>query len=235
MFLLLALLSAALAAALPRSAAEDRLWADLSARLADPAAFGAQVAKEAPTFYEGHLFPYVLPVLALGSRRDGRYEALHGRLCAALLAALEARDGAPIDAYPGLVWTFDTVPVLLALRLRDRQVGLPGAEAVLDWPDGQTGRPDADSGPVIAGLGMASTGFGLGAARVLGDAARFARLDAELVAFPQLLAPVRPLLAPQAEALGMRLDTDAYLTGLLLGDVAMLWGVSWEDWGVATR
>ena len=136
----------------------------LSAALA-AAAFDAQVANEAPTFYEGHLFPYVLPVLALGSRSR---------------------------------------------------------------------RPDADSGPVIAGLGMSSTGFGLGAARVLGDAARFARLDAELVAFPQLLAPVRPLLAPQAEALGMHLDTDAYLTGLLLGDVAMLWGVSWEDWGVST-
>ena len=56
-------------------------------------------------------------------------------------------------------------------------------------------------------------------------------LDAELAAFPRLLAPMRPLLEPQASALDLHLDTDAYVTGLLLGDVAVLWGLSWESWG----
>lgn len=354
---------------LPTSAAEARLWADLERRLADPAAYQALVDGEATSFYEGRLFPYVLPVLALANRAqapgadrdiiqhqmivlldrlipevtrriraksadgipdvegygtwtgqlalalgawqlaggDDRYEPLHRKLCDALLADLQARHGAPIDAYPGLVWTFDTVPVLLALRLRDRAVGLPGAEEAIqahlawvdahldpatslpvsrldlstgrvlegprgadlglritlmaqldrarastlyaafvqhfavsamgldgfaEWPDGQSGRPDPDSGPVIAGLGMSSTGFGLGAARIMGDEARFARMDAELISFSRLLVPARPLLAPQAAALGLRMDTDAYLTGLLLGDLSMLWGVSWVSWGV---
>ena len=56
------------AAPLPVSAIESRLWADLDRRLADPSAWQALVAAEAPDFYEGHLFPYVLPVMALASR-----------------------------------------------------------------------------------------------------------------------------------------------------------------------
>ncbi len=358
-------------APLLRSSVEARLWRDLDARLADPAAFQTLIDAEAPSFYEGRLFPYVLPVLALANRAqeadasradihlkmsflldraitetarrlrapspeaipeipgygtwqgqlalalgawrlaggDDRYEALHGRLCTSLLAALQAREGAPIDAYPALVWTFDTVPVLLALRLRDRTDGLEGVDAATqahfrwldanldpatglppsrveldsgrivegprgadlgmritlvaqldreraqalyaryvahfslnqlglsgfaEWPDGQVGRPDADSGPVIAGLGMSSTGFGLTAARIMRDEPCFVRLDAQLANLPRLLGPLRPLLAPQARALGMNLDTDAYVTGLLLGDLAMLWGLSWTDWGVGS-
>lgn len=354
---------------LPSSALEERLWRDLARRLEDPAAFVALVEAEAPAYYEGQLFPYVLPVLALASlcrqpdadrpairaamatlidllipqatRRlkvegpaaipgvvghgtwrgelalalsawrlaegDDRYEALHGPLCAALLAELQAREGAPIDAYPGLTWTFDTVPALLALRMRDRAVGLPGAEEAVqahlrwsdahldpatglpvsrldlasgrvlegprgadlglrvllmaqldraraealyagfvehfsvripgmegfaEWPDGQSGRMDGDSGLVIGGLGMSATGFGLGAARVMRDEARFARLDAELVALPRLLAPMLPLVTAQAQTLRMRLDTETFATGLLLGDLALLFGVSWAPWGV---
>lgn len=356
--------------AMPRSAVEERLLADLDRRLVDPAAWYTPVEQEASSFYEGRLFPYVLPTLALASlsRRPGadgdalrarmatlldlvipevarrigagsadaipevrghgtwqgqlalalgawrlaggddRYEDLHRRLCEALLAALQARQGAPIDAYPGLVWTFDTVPVLLALRLRDHTHGLPGAEEAIaahlawadahldtatglppnrvyldrpgvwegprgcdialriallaqfdparaaamyerfvarfavdaaglhgfaEWPDGQTGRPDADSGPVLFGLGMAATGLGLGAVRAAGDAARFARLDAELAAFPRLLPPLLPLVAPQAKALGIGFDTEEYVTGFLFGDAALLWSVTWEPWGVA--
>ena len=251
--------------------------------------------------------------LALGGYRlaggDDRYEDLHRRLCAALLSDLQARRGAPIDAYPGLTWTFDTVPVLLALRIRDRTVGLPGAEEAIqahlrwsdahldaatglpvsrldlgtgrvlegprgadlglrilllaqldpvraealyrafvahfattslglhgfgEWPDGAVGRPDADSGPVIAGLGMSSTGFGLGAARVFADEERFHRMDAELSAFPLLLGSAPMLLQPQLSALGMRLNTQDYVTGLLLGDLSVLFGLSWAPWGVAS-
>lgn len=354
---------------LPTSPLEARLWADLDARLADPAAYRELVGGEAAIYDEGPLFPYALPVLALASRAraadadlaaiharmapmldqllaeavrrlrvssveelpsvrgnatwlgqvalalgawrlaggDGRYEAVHGRLCASLLDEFQARGGAPLDAYPGLVWTFDTVPVLLALRVRDRTAGLPGADAAIEahlrwleahmdpatglpparidldsgrvlegprgsdvgfrvllmaqldraraqalyqrytqhfavdalgqsgfgeWPRGQTGRVDADSGPVVVGLGLSSTGFGLGAARVMGDAERFTRLDAQLQAWPRLWATMGPLVAPQVEALGMRLDTGRYATGLLVGDLSVLWGLSWADWGV---
>ena len=116
------------AKAMPTSTVESRLLADLDRRLADPAAYGRMVGGEAGSFYEGELFPYVLPTLAMASlsRRpgadpealrarklvggDGRYEALQGPLDAALLAALQARHGAPIDAYPGMRWGFDTVP-----------------------------------------------------------------------------------------------------------------------------
>ncbi|MBK8180999.1 MAG: hypothetical protein IPK67_19345, partial [Planctomycetes bacterium] len=71
------------------------------------------------------------------------------------------------------------------------------------------------------------------AARIMRDEPYFIRLDAQLANLPRLLGPLRPLLAPQARALGMNLDTDAYVTGLLLGDLAMLWGLSWTDWGVS--
>lgn len=355
--------------AMPASSVEGRLLADLDRRLADPADYRRLVGGETGSFYEGGLFPYVLPTLAMASlsRRPGadaealrarmaklidllipevvralnvssaagipgvqgmatwqgqlalalgawklaggddRYEALQAPLDAALLAAVQARGGAPIDAYPGMRWGFDTVPVLLALRLRDREVGLPGAEQAIqahlrwmdthvdsitglppaqldfdsgamvegprgcdlslrvallaqrdrargekmykaytqhfsvsslgisgfgEWPDGKSGTADPDSGPVLMGLGMAATGLGLGAVRAARDSERFARLDAELATFPQLARPLQPMVAPEARRLGIVFDLDQFVTGFLFGDAALLWSVTWEDWGV---
>lgn len=59
-----------------------------------------------------------------------------------------------------------------------------------------------------------------------------ARLDAQLQAWPRLWATMGPLVAPQVEALGMRLNTGCYATGLLVGELSVLWGLSWADWGV---
>ncbi len=45
-----------------------------------------------------------------------------------------------------------------------------------EWPPGYDGPIDADSGPIIMGVGAAATGLGMGAAQSVGDAITHARL-----------------------------------------------------------
>lgn len=45
-----------------------------------------------------------------------------------------------------------------------------------EWPRDFNGRSDIDSGPIIMGVGAAATGFGIGAARAVGDHERHRRL-----------------------------------------------------------
>jgi hypothetical protein len=58
-----------------------------------------------------------------------------------------------------------------------------GFGALREYPRGIAGRSDADSGPQIAGFGVSATGFALGAARMHGDAERFAHLYATVELF----------------------------------------------------
>jgi hypothetical protein len=80
--------------------------------------------------------------LALGCWRllggDDRYDDRHRRVIAVLVSALEARDGAPLDSYPNLVWPFDTMPALVAVRLWDVHTGEDHSELItahLHWMD----------------------------------------------------------------------------------------------------
>ncbi|MBI3098739.1 MAG: hypothetical protein HYY93_10945 [Planctomycetes bacterium] len=52
-------------------------------------------------------------------------------------------------------------------------VSVFGLAGFREFPPGDKGTADADSGPVHQGAGMAATGFGVAAARVLGDRSRF--------------------------------------------------------------
>jgi len=47
-----------------------------------------------------------------------------------------------------------------------------------EWPPGLDLPADVDSGPIVRGVGAAATGFGLAAARAVGDEETFARLEA---------------------------------------------------------
>ncbi len=75
--------------------------------------------------YEGHAVYLCQLGLALGLWRalggDDRYEADHRRVADVVRGALIARNGAPLDSFPGVVFPFDTIPCLVFLTQRDRQ------------------------------------------------------------------------------------------------------------------
>ena len=47
-----------------------------------------------------------------------------------------------------------------------------------EWPPGMDVTADADSGPIVQGVGAAATAFGIAAARVMGDETLAKRLEA---------------------------------------------------------
>jgi hypothetical protein len=73
--------------------------------------------------------------LALGCHRliggDDRYERLHAHLSKLQRDALAARGGRPLESYPDLTWTFDTIPCLVSLRLRDVHTGRTDADELI--------------------------------------------------------------------------------------------------------
>jgi hypothetical protein len=52
-----------------------------------------------------------------------------------------------------------------------------------EWPSGRAMGMDGDSGPIVFGVGMAATGLGLGAARLFGDAERYATIRRTALTF----------------------------------------------------
>lgn len=48
-----------------------------------------------------------------------KWKAERAHLDAQFAAALDARQGKPLDSFPGLLWPFDTIPVVLGLRMAD--------------------------------------------------------------------------------------------------------------------
>jgi hypothetical protein len=60
---------------------------------------------------------------------------------------------------------------------------LIGFRAVREYPKGVTGRIDIDSGPIIFGYGVASTGFMLSCARIHNDSALFSSLYGTVATF----------------------------------------------------
>lgn len=70
---------------------------------------------------------------------------------------------------------------------------------VREWPPGIDAPSDADSGPIVAGVGAAATAFGLPAARVLGDEV-LARELAATAERGELLTQVMPALGRAARS-----------------------------------
>jgi len=104
-----------------------------------------------------------------------------------LFQALGA-DGSPRDAARGsgsalaVFYLHRGLPKLAreifeAVR-RELAVNVAGFGAIREYPRGQTGSGDIDSGPVVFGFGFSATGFSLGGARACNDPRLFRRLYA---------------------------------------------------------
>lgn len=93
-----------------------------------------------------------------------------------------------------------------------------------EWPRGHAGGSDADSGPILLGVGLSATGFGLGAALLVRDRWRWLRLCGQLGAGPVLFPLLRPALE---QVCPFRAE---YLTGMLMGDAALFGTVATRDW-----
>jgi hypothetical protein len=105
---------------------------------------------EALTDYRQHAVYLGQLALALGCYRliggDLRWDGLHRRLSEVLHEALVAADGQPLCSLPGVMWPFDTVPCLVALKLFDRCHGSQHSESEIrkhmDWVQSHGTDPD---------------------------------------------------------------------------------------------
>lgn len=77
---------------------------------------------------------------------DDRYEELHNTLSACLHAALVASEGRPLQSYPGLTRTVDTLPVLVSLHLRDLHVRQDRSRTVIQAHLNWLGKTMASAG-----------------------------------------------------------------------------------------
>ncbi len=73
--------------------------------------------------------------LALGAfaliSEDGRYDLLHRHLSDILYAALAKSNGRPLRSFPEHSWPFDTIPVLVSLKLYDRAASPTRSDAII--------------------------------------------------------------------------------------------------------
>jgi hypothetical protein len=101
-----------------------------------------------------------------------------------------------------------------------------------EWPGGAMRRPDADSGPVVAGVGSAATALGVGAMIAMADDARLARAAEQLEARRALLSLVltRDPATSRPSLAGMFDYDPTYLSGFLFGDATLLFSLSWHPW-----
>lgn len=96
-----------------------------------------------------------------------------------------------------------------------------------EYPRGYAGGADIDSGPLIDGIGLTATGFGLAASRVCGDAATHQRLATQLALLPQLrpaLLRLDPAAAHMLQPFG---DADDCVSGFLFGDAVCFYALTW--------
>jgi hypothetical protein len=97
-----------------------------------------------------------------------------------------------------------------------------------EWPSGSSGDSDADSGPVVLGIGFAASGFGIAAAMSAADYPRVRELTNALNTVSSLLgtfASIRP--STEHDLLQL---SDEYETGFLLGDALLFYGLTWQSW-----
>lgn len=130
-----------------------------------------------------------------------------------LLLQSTTADGRPLDGPRGsgtalaayfLSWGDPQLSRELWSAMRAQMYGgPPGFGAMREYPPGVFGLGDIDSGPVIFGYGVSSTGFSLAGARLYGDQPAFRRLYATTALFG---APL----------------SDHFATGGPLGDAILL-------------
>lgn len=249
--------------------------------------------------------------MALGYYRliggDDRYDAINKAISDVLHKALVELKARPLASFPTYSWTFDTIPVLVSLKLYDHNTGSGRSDAVIrqhldwmsknaihkptklpysrinkvgrglalprgcdlswrismiaqldaplaktmygsyvkafwldraivsgfaEWPGGKGGRQDADSGPIVMGIGMTASGMGLAASASTGDTQRYDRLAGQAVAFKALmrqLIAARPTMRAQL-TLGGRIDPGGdYVTGFLYGDATSFYAATWRQ------
>jgi hypothetical protein len=100
-----------------------------------------------------------------------------------------------------------------------------------EWPGGKAGKQDADSGPIVLGIGMTASGMGIAASSSTGDKRLRDRLIGQTIGFKNLL---RQLIAVQPKMrstlnLGGRIDPASdYTTGFLYGDACLFYAITWE-------
>lgn len=194
-----------------RALVPDSRYAALNDKISDALAAGLALAPNTlPETYPGERYPVDTAAAAasvgLHDRATGRDH--HAALAAwtkgirerwtvsGLLVQSIRPDGTPLDQPRGsgtflASWFVSWWDPALA---RDLYVGgrdvlyqpLGFASAMREYLPDVDGRVDIDSGPIIAGLGVSSTGFAIGAARASGDLATAAELTrlAEIVGRP---------------------------------------------------
>lgn len=91
-----------------------------------------------------------------------------------------------------------------------------------EWPHGRSLGQDADSGPVVLGMGLAATGFGIGAARVMGDGWRLGRLLFQLSSANAIFTAVRPVVERHYPF------DRRHVTGSLMGDACVFAMAAWS-------
>jgi hypothetical protein len=92
---------------------------------------------------------------------------------------------------------------------------------------------DADSGPIVFGIGTTATGIGIGAATAMHDEQRLQRMAAELSLVPTAIAmSTKTGLSspPLVWFKGFRHFSDKYFTGFLYGDCMMLYALTWTPY-----
>jgi hypothetical protein len=178
----------------------DSPWAALHDRLAADARAGLAHGVAAFQTYPGETYPPDLATLAatvaLYDRATGqRVDADLARWLATyrleavdpatrmLIQRLSPESGRPADRPRGsgtafaayfLVYADPGLSAALYASLPVRHA--LGFGAVREYPGGEAGLGDIDSGPVLAGLGVSATGFALAGARAHGDEATFRRI-----------------------------------------------------------
>ena len=95
-----------------------------------------------------------------------------------------------------------------------------------EWAHGQDLGEDADSGPVVFGLGLAATGFGIGAALCMRDMWRLGRLLMQLSMAGSIISVLGPRVKDRYPYDGR------YVTGSLMGDASIFAVAGWTSWGL---
>jgi len=100
---------------------------------------------------------------------------------------------------------------------RNWYIRVCGFAGFREWYGGKKGVIDTDTGPVLAGIGAAASGFGIAATKVHGDVGKFTELlrEAELFSFPIWNA---------------RGEKNYFFGKMLLVDVLLLWGKTVRVW-----
>jgi hypothetical protein len=98
-----------------------------------------------------------------------------------------------------------------------------------EWPGGKSGKQDADSGPIIVGIGTTASWMGLATASAAGDTRRAALLDGQTTAFTKLVWEFIEV-RPQAKLiLGGRIKpAGSYMTCFLYDDARLFYAATWQ-------